>query len=63
MNGPFSKISEAIFFEIFLSSVAQKYSYMIECIFNLICSIVKYGFHVFKVVEIYVIATSGRPLS
>ena len=40
MNGPFSKISEAIFLKMFLSSVVQKYSYMKEFIFNIICNIV-----------------------
>ena len=40
MNGPLSKISHEIFLKIFFSRVVQKYSYMIEWIFNVICDIV-----------------------
>ena len=67
MNGPFNKSSRAISFQIFLSRVVQKYSYMTECIFNIICdivmNIVKYGFHVFKIdVKIDVMSISDTYL-
>ena len=53
--------------KIFLSSVVQKYAYIIEFIFNIIRGIVmntvKYRFHVFKIIKINVIFASGRSFS
>ena len=53
--------------KIFLSSVVQKYAYIIEFIFNIIRGIVmntvKYRFHVFKIIKINVISASGRSFS
>ena len=55
-----------MFSKIFLRSVVQKYSYMIECISNIIynkvMNTVKYRFHVFKVIKVDVISTSGKSL-
>ena len=67
MNGPFTRIPEAIILRYFFSSVVQMYAYVIEFTFHIICDIVvntaNYGFHAFQVFKIDVISAPDKSLS